>query len=60
MRNGAGLPVARRHGILTIGNETGYVQFIAWRDAFAKHRRKLASQMVKVTDGCPDGTGQRA
>ena len=34
---------------MTIEDETGDVQVIVWRDLFARRRRELGSQVVKVT-----------
>ena len=52
----AGWPVARQHPrgrdgtvFVTIEDETGDVQVIVWRDLFARRRRELGSQVVKVT-----------
>ena len=52
----AGWPVARQHPkgregpvFVTIEDETGDVQVILWRNLFAKSRRELGSQVVKVT-----------
>ena len=52
----AGWPVARQHPrgrdgtvFVTIEDETGDGQVIVWRDLFARRRRELGSQVVKVT-----------
>ena len=52
----AGWPVARQHPrgrdgtvFVTIEDETGDLQVIVWRDLFARRRRELGSQVVKVT-----------